>query len=150
MSWPLAGPTDSEARRIDTENEPSGSGQRETSLFKGLQRMLMLNCLVIGDDSNRIFTVEIEADENSGLLKDRIKALLGLASIRFMVLWDVSIAIDSDLNKKVKLDVKHKEPMLGNKLLSAVFAEPLNRAYLHVIVDLSASCEFNGLLLLPI
>ena len=50
----------------------------------------------------------------------------------------------------MKLDVKHKEPMLGNELLSAVFAESLNRAYLHVIVDLSASCEFNGLLLLPI
>ena len=62
--------------------------------------MLMLNCLVLGDDSNRTFTVEIEADENSGLLKDKIKALLGLASVRFMVLWDVSIAIDSDLTKK--------------------------------------------------
>jgi len=60
---------------------------------------LSLNCLVVGDDPDRIFTVKIPKTENISILKDLIKEKkaphLDHVAASDLDLWQVSFPIDN-------------------------------------------------------
>src|SRR5258707_11971625 len=61
---------------------------------------LNLNCWVLGDDSTRIFPVQIDLDKNVGGLKEAIKMNPAFDHItaNSLDVWNVSIPIDEDTN----------------------------------------------------
>ena len=95
---------------------------------------LSLNCLVLGDDPDRIFTVEIPKNKNISILKKLIKEEkaphLDHVAASDLYLWQVSFPID-DLPSK-------KPPTVGpklrlEKLLSDVFPSELDINRIHVV-----------------
>jgi hypothetical protein len=101
---------------------------------------LNLNCWVLGDDSTRIFSVEIDGDDNVALLKDAIKEEKKPAfdhiTAGSLDLWNVSIPIDRDTNieERVKdLRLHEEKPLWPLKILLKTFID-LDEDTLHVVV----------------
>ena len=104
---------------------------------------LNLNCWVRGEDSSRIFSVEIGRDKNVASLKEAIKekkkAVFDNVDADSLVVWKVSIpTTDSDgqvdLEDKVKamrLDGRNK--LFPLKKLHKIF-ENLDEETLHVVI----------------
>ena len=82
---------------------------------------LSLNCLVLGDESEKMFTVKIENTENVSILKDLIKeknpSSLGNIDVKNIDLWQVSFPMDElgaepvyvNLDTYSKLSPPHKK-----------------------------------------
>ena len=107
--------------------------------------LLLLNCWVLGEDSNRIFPVKIDRDENVGGLKKAIKEekkpAFNPITADSLDVWKVSIPIDKDasLVAQVKnLKVLKTKPLLPVWLLSGIFQNVVGQ-HLHVIVRTSTS-----------
>jgi hypothetical protein len=66
--------------------------------FRSLSMTLSLNCIVLGDDPDRTFTVEIPKNKNVSILKDLIKEKkaphLDHIAASDLDLWQVSFPID--------------------------------------------------------
>src|SRR5260221_1901536 len=89
---------------------------------------LKLNCWVLGEDSTRIFPVEIDRDENVGELKKAIKEEMKPAFDQIdadsLDVWNVSIPIDEDTNLKAQvkgLRLHAKKSLLPVRPLSGIF-----------------------------
>ena len=105
--------------------------------------LLLLNCWVLGDDSTRIFPVEIDRDKNVGGLKEEIKEKKKPAfddiTADSLDVWNVSIPIDEDTNLQAQvknLKVLETKSLLPVLPLSDIFQNVVER-YLHVIVRAS-------------
>ena len=105
---------------------------------------LSLNCLVVGDDRDRSFTVKIPKNKNVSILKDLIKEKKAChfdhIDMSDLDLWQVSFPID-DLHSK-------KPPTIGlklrsNKLLSDAFPSELDINHIHVIVRPPGQGEYD-------
>jgi hypothetical protein len=137
VTRPLAGlSTNPEAGRIETENEPSGSGPRKTNLSSEPSGDLRLNCLVFGYDSGHVFTVRIEGKDNISLLKDAIKDKLKPAfdhvAAKTLKTWSVCIAVDdNDFDDKVKREVESKVPLLCEEIVASLFGPTQGREPPH-------------------
>jgi Crinkler effector protein N-terminal domain len=101
---------------------------------------LNLNCWVLGEDSTRIFSVEIDRDKNVGGLKQAIKEKKVPAFDRIdadsLDVWNVSIPIgeDANLEAQVKnLRLHEKKPLWALEGLLKIFSD-LEKETLHVVV----------------
>jgi hypothetical protein len=101
---------------------------------------LNLNCWAFGDDSTRIFPVEIDGDKNVGSLKKAIKEEKKPAfdhiTADTLEVWNVSIPIDDDTNLEAQVNalrLHEKKPLLPLKELLKIFSD-LDKGTLHVVV----------------
>ena len=98
---------------------------------------LSLNCLVVGDDPDRIFTVEIPKTENVSILKDLIKEKKARhfehVDASDLDLWQVSFPID-DLETELGNINLARYPKLSppNKKLTTFFTDTVDEC-LYVI-----------------
>jgi hypothetical protein len=97
-------------------------------------QLLSLNCFILGDDPDRMFTVKIPKTENVSILKKLIKeenpSSLGNIDVKNIDLWQASLPID-DLPSK-------NPPTLGpklrsEKLLSDAFPSELDINHIHIV-----------------
>jgi hypothetical protein len=104
--------------------------------------MIFLNCWVIGESENNIFTVEIELSRTVGVLKDLIKekkrhAFDSIAADQ-LNLFQIEVPAD-DFNKTLKevnlpSDVEHATKLGPTSKLSKFFKhEPLEE-HIHIMV----------------
>ncbi len=101
---------------------------------------LRLNCWVLGEDSTRIFPVEVDRDENVGGLKEAIKEknprALDRVDAKDLELWNVSIPIDEDTNLQAQVKgmrLHEKKSLWPLKGLLRIFRD-LDQEALHVVV----------------
>ena len=99
-----------------------------------------LNCWVLGEDSTRVFRVEIDRGENVGGLKKAIKEEMKPAfdniTANSLEVWNVSIPIDEDANLEAQvknLRLHEKKPLWPLKGLLRIFRD-LDKETLHVVV----------------
>ena len=94
---------------------------------------LALNCFLLGDDPDRIFTVEIPKNENVSILKDLIReknpSSLGNVDVKNIDLWQVSFPIDDHLKTKL-LNIN-----LAGYLKLSPFTKSLNTFFTDVADD---------------
>ncbi|KDR79311.1 hypothetical protein GALMADRAFT_1233107 [Galerina marginata CBS 339.88] len=147
--WQVSIPVDDLEKEIEntdfarlTELPPS---KELSALFTNVERgrlqvivdtpLLSLNCFLLGDDSDRTFTVKIQKNEPVSLLRDLIKEKqaphLNHVAASDLHLWNVSFPID-DLPSK-------KPPTLGPKMrsekfMSAIFRSRLDTNCVHVVI----------------
>ncbi len=97
-------------------------------------QLLLLNCFIIGDDQNQIFTVKIPKTDNVSILKKMIKEenahLLSHLDAKDLELWKVSFPIDDLTSKQL--------PTLGpslrpHRLLSDLFNSGLDVSHIHIV-----------------
>ena len=105
---------------------------------------LILNCLAIGDDLDRSFTIEIAKNKNVSILKDLIKEKkaphLNHIAASYLDLWQVSFPID-DLYFKKPPTVGPK--MRSNRLLSDAFPSELDINHIHVVACPPAQGKYD-------
>ena len=102
--------------------------------------LLLLNCLVLGHDSGRIFPVKIDRNKNVGCLKEAIKEAKKPAfddiDADSLEIWKVSIPVDEDTDLQVevkKLRLPETKSLLPVHSLSGIFQNVVEES-LHVIV----------------
>ena len=102
--------------------------------------LLRLNCWVLGDDSDHIFTVEIDRNKNVGGLKVAIKERVMPAyddiTAKSLEVWKVSIPVDEDTDLEVKandLRICERQSLWALKGLHRIFTD-LDPEELHVII----------------
>jgi hypothetical protein len=95
---------------------------------------------VLGEDSTRIFSVEIDGDKNVAGLKEAIKEKKKSAFDHIdadsLDVWNVSIPIDEDPNLEAQvknMGLHEKNSLLPVKPLSGIFQNVVQQ-HLHVIV----------------
>lgn len=102
---------------------------------------LALNCVVLGDHSSRVFTIEIEGTKNVSALKELIKeknkpAFDHVPAHAFEV-YKVSLPVDDGLDTELSRfrPEDERDHLLSNavKRLKGVFGDPIDE-HLHVIV----------------
>ena len=97
---------------------------------------LALNCLVSGDDPDRIFTIEIAKTKNVGALKKAIKDenehLFQHVDAKTLVLWKVSLPVDESLKENL-INLSGEKLSLPLDRLSKVFSN-VDDTYLHILV----------------
>ena len=103
---------------------------------------LSFNCLVLGDELEKMFVVEVEKTKSVSILKDLIKekkaSRLKDIDASDLDLWKVDFPIDDLLTKKISTD----GPKLGSgELLLGVFPSELNIRFIHVIVCVPVRSE---------
>jgi hypothetical protein len=97
---------------------------------------LSLNCWVVGDDAEQVFTVKIPPTENVSILKKMIKDENNFPfPAKDLLLWKVSLPVDNDLDSELLSLPLDNDSKLSppSKELSSFFDEP-ERGHLHVIV----------------
>src|ERR1700679_1225779 len=100
---------------------------------------LSLNCLVYGDDPEKSFTVEVQADKNVSILKDLIKvknsSSFGNVDSKNIDLWMVDLNLDGlgvePLHVTCNLDPSKK--LSPRKKLSSFFNGTVDDEHLHII-----------------
>ncbi|KAI9463375.1 hypothetical protein F5148DRAFT_1377038, partial [Russula earlei] len=111
--------------------------------------MLKLNCLVLGQNSHRIFQVKTEGEETVSTLKEMIKEknkpeLDGLAA-NSLRLWKVSILMDGKLREKAK-DKRFHPPLRDH--LHIIACTPSDTISTRVSADpeqlLKLNCHIVG------
>jgi hypothetical protein len=69
-------------------------------------QLLSLNCFVLGDDLNKVFTLEVEKTKNVSILKDRIKEKnsnsFGNVDSKNIELWKFDLPLDDDTKEMLK------------------------------------------------
>lgn len=102
-----------------------------------MSHTLRLNCLVLGGNINRIFTVEISDSDNVATLKQKIKQAKHPAFRNIpadtLDLWNVSMIVDSNFNLN-KADFPQKESLSSVVELSEVFPNLPIEDRLHIVV----------------
>ena len=96
-------------------------------IVRCLTMSLSVNCYILGDDPDQLFTVKIEKTENVSVLKKLIKeekpSCLKDIDASDLDLWEVSVPFDDDkFEEKVKaLDLNTKRPLSGQSKLDSLF-----------------------------
>ncbi|SRR5258707_5813877 len=94
----------------------------------------LLNCFVLGDDEDKVFTVEIAKDKNVGILKKFIKAenphALNRVDAKDLDLWKVCRPLDNPASKKPRAG----PPLIINKRLSSLWDGDPSDDDLHILV----------------
>jgi hypothetical protein len=100
-------------------------------------QLLSVNCLLLGDDSTKVFTVKISEFENVSILKKMIKEEkarhLAHLDASDLILWKVSLpAVDVDSNADSAMK---RIPLPPMKKLKEVFPEPLQEDIVHILFE---------------
>jgi hypothetical protein len=104
-------------------------------------QLLSVNCLVFGDDPNKMFTVEIPPSKNVSILKDLIKEKNNFPfPAKDLLLWKVSVPLEDYKNQKPT------PPSLSpQRTVAEVFPSPLNHKNIHIIVVIGLCwCPLSG------
>jgi hypothetical protein len=118
--------------------------------------LLKLNCWVLGEDSARIFPVEVDHDNNVGGLKEAIKKKKKPAfdhiAAHSLDVWNVSIHIDEDTNLQAQVNglrLHERKPLWPLKGLLRIFSDldQENQETLHVVVKAPPTSEHKYLFL---
>jgi len=114
--------------------------------LQDLQSLLSVNCLLLGDDSTKAFTVKIPESENVSILKELIKEKntyhLAHLDAKDLILYKVTLSsaeVDARL-KEANTDSKvntafTRNPLLTLKKLKEVFPEALQEDHVHIIIE---------------
>ena len=110
-----------------------------SSASPDLQSLLELNCLVLGDQCNHIFPVEIAGTKSVGSLKEAIKekkhAAFQHIDTDALDLWNVSKVVDQTLKNNLgKVNFLEKESLSPVDKLSKVFPNLPVEGRLHIVV----------------
>lgn len=94
----------------------------------------MLNCFVLGDDEERVFTIEIAKEKNVAILKSEIKKELApnldhIAAYG-LDLWKVDLPIDNDASRAPQTS----PPLRVNKRLSSLWVRDPSDDDLHILI----------------
>jgi hypothetical protein len=93
-------------------------------IIQPLAMSLSLNCLIHGDDPDRMFTVEAEKTKNVSILKHLIKdqnpSSLGNIDVKNIDLWKVDLHLDKLGAELVHVDFNHFK-LLPRLKLSSLF-----------------------------
>lgn len=113
------------------------------------QPLLELNCVVLGDERNHIFNVEILATKTVSALKKAIKAekspLFDHVAADNLVLWKVSVPVDANLEASLaELSFVEEESLLPVERLSKTFSDAPVDGHLHIVVQRPPDGEFRG------
>ena len=114
----------------------------QTAGALGPTQLLSLNCFLLGDDPDRVFTVKIPKTDNISILKDLIKEKkarhFNHIDASDLDLWKVSFPIDDFPSANLT-----NGPKLGaGELLSDTFPSELDLRYIHVTVDVPVRSEY--------
>ena len=106
-----------------------------------LSQLLSLNCFLLGDDPDRMFTVEIAKTKNVSILKSLIKKEkaphLDHVAASDLDLWKADFPIDDFPTNLTN------GPKLGSgELLSDAFPSELDIRYIHVTVYVPVRSEY--------
>jgi hypothetical protein len=101
----------------------------------------LLNCFVLGDKEDNVFTVKIPKTNNISILKDEIKKknahCLGHVDAKDLELWNVTFPIDDHAAKKSQTE----RPLRLNKRLSSLWhGNPLDDD-LHILVKVPGTLQ---------
>ena len=107
----------------------------QTLAAPNVSQLFSLNCFVVGDDPDRMFTVKISKNKNVSILKSLIKKEkaphLNHVAASDLDLWKVDVPIDDLPTKNFLTD----GPKLGSgELLLDVFSSELDIRRIHVTV----------------
>jgi len=112
-----------------------------------LNQILSLNCLILGDDPDRIFTVEIAKSKNISILKDLIKIKqaphLDHIPASHLDLWKVDFSPDNLETELANFDDSH--PKLSPIKKLSMFEDDVEDDHLHVIAKVSAHDQILSL-----
>ena len=99
-------------------------------------QLLSLNCFLLGDDFDRMFTVKVPKTDNVSILKDLIKEKkaphLDHVAASDIDLRKVSIPIDDDVGKRLE-NIDNLKLLKPHLSLSHVFPH-VEENHLHVVV----------------
>ena len=113
-------PSEETSRRLSSNKE----GQTDINNMD-----FLLNCFVLGDKEDNVFTVKIPKTDNVSILKDEIKKNaphLDHVPAKDLELWEVSFPIDDHASKKSQTE----RPLRPNKRLSSLWhGNPLMMTY---------------------
>ena len=94
----------------------------------------LLNCFVLGDDKERVFTVKVPKTDNVSILKDEIKKkkahLFSDVDASDLDLWKVNRPIDDPASKNPQAG----PPLRVNKKLSSLWDGDPPDDDLHILV----------------
>ncbi|KAI6026765.1 hypothetical protein BKA83DRAFT_4247507 [Pisolithus microcarpus] len=106
--------------------------------------MVELNCFILGDDSSRIFGVEILNTENVSTLKDLIKEKLSpklnYVAASDLAVWKVSLPADSITQELTVADVP-VQLLHSVTRISSIFKETPVDEYVHILVQVPLADE---------
>jgi hypothetical protein len=120
------------------------------------ERLLELNCLVLGDDPGRVFPVKIAASESVGTLKEAIKDKKKHAfehvDADTLVLWNVSIPVDESFGDSLKKTLGKRGLPENGQLsavtrLSKIFREQPDDGQLHIVIKHPPPCKLPSTIL---
>ena len=98
--------------------------------------MLSINCLLLGSDSRRVFTVEIQGDKNVSILKRLIKAeqspRLDHIVASELSVWKVSLPVDTITPE---LTAEACDELQSVEDLSLIFRDGLVRKHVHILMQ---------------
>jgi len=102
-----------------------------------MSKELQLNCWVLGDEADNVFTAKMKSEETVGDLKDVIISKnphFGGIPAHLLTLWKVDLPIDLTLEQHLdNLDLVDKERLLHLRLLE-VFTDNPSHKRLHIVV----------------
>jgi len=102
-----------------------------------MSKEFRLNCWVLGDDPDDVFTAKVQSEETVGHLKDVIMSknprFYGFPASS-LALWKVDFPIDLTLRQRLSNVNLVDEEVLFPLELSEVFTDPPLRDNLHIIV----------------
>jgi hypothetical protein len=117
-----------------------------------------LNCLVLGDDPNNIFDIEIALTKDIDALKDLIKEnkrpgfdAIAAKSLKLwdvscltpglrsnsndLILWKVDFPVDDTLERSIGRFDKDKQPLSAATKLLKVFSKLPQEEHLHIVIQ---------------
>ena len=113
-----------------------------SSSISQVHPIFVVNCWVLGNPSNRVFSVKVAADELAGsfrkAIKEEIKPEFDHVAANSIVLWNVSnksIAVDEAIERNVdNLNLNNANPISPVEILATEFSSGLVRHLLHVVI----------------
>ena len=99
---------------------------------------LSLNCYLLGDDPDQIFTVKVSETDNVSTLKDLIKEKNAFAlkdvDAKVLKIWRVDLAIPNLKKSLDEITFDDTNSLSPVDVLSDVFLAP-TRKHVHVIIE---------------
>jgi len=118
---------------------------RSSFTAEGMATDFLLNCFVLGDKEDNVFTVEISKNKNVSILKDEVKKKkaphLNHVAASDLELWKVSFPIDDHASKKSQTE----PPLKPNKRLSSLWHDNPSDDDLHILVKAPGMLQLSCL-----
>ena len=100
---------------------------------------LSLNCIILGDKHDRVFTVEVPKNKNVSILKKLIKeekaSRLKGVDASDLDLWKVSLPVDTVTQKLTVDDIETCRKLRSVEKISSTFGEALEDEHVHILVE---------------